>query len=82
MCFSIFFLYSYMPDFFDSDGLLCRNGLLVFSWMHQIFLFWIGDFVVETLMISRIIRPSGQWQSKPIVSYKQSWYSKDNTFVA
>ena len=32
-------------------------------------------------MISHIIGPNGQWHSKPIVSYKQSWYSKDNTFL-
>ena len=30
---------------FNSDGLLRRNSLLVFSWMHQLFLFWIGGCV-------------------------------------
>ena len=36
----------------------------------------------QILMISQIIERNGQQQSKPIVSYKQSWYLKDNTFVA
>ena len=30
---------------FNSDGLLCQNSLLVFSWMHQLFLFWNGGCV-------------------------------------
>ena len=30
---------------FNSDGLLHQNSLLVFSWMHQLFLFWIGGCV-------------------------------------
>ena len=30
---------------FNSDGLLRQNSLLVFSWMDQLFLFWIGGCV-------------------------------------
>ena len=41
---------------------------------------WILSFVAEALMISHIIGPNGQQQRKPIVSCKQSWYSKNNTF--
>ena len=50
--------------------------------MHQLFFFRIDEFVAEALLISHIIGPNRQQQSKPIVGYEQSWYLEDNTFVA
>ena len=38
---NVFFsLFGDTIQLFDSDGLLCRNSVLVFSWTHQLFLFW------------------------------------------
>ena len=44
LCLRFYVLFSLFGDtiqFFDSDGLLCRNSLLVFSLTHQLFLFCI-----------------------------------------